>query len=239
MSIKSQIRKCLWRVGYDLSRFDPISHPVARKQYLLKQFRIDLVLDVGANTGDFAAQLRELGYIGRIVSFEPLTSAFQVLQRRAARDGKWTALNHALGDDATTTEINVAGNSSSSSLLNMLPSHLKASPESEYIARQTIRVETLDSVFSGVCPPGATIYLKIDTQGFEDRVLNGAEKSLSLIDTIQIELSLVPLYENGVLFPQIYESLTAKGYRLVSLEPVFSDPDTGQLLQMDGVFHRF
>jgi hypothetical protein len=97
---------------------------------------------------------------------------------------------------------------------------------------------TLDAVFAELCASAKSIYLKIDTQGYEDKVLRGAQASLARIDTIQVEMSLVPLYKDELLFADMCTLLGAKGYTLVSLEGVFSDPVTGHLLQVDGIFHR-
>jgi len=240
MSITHTLRQLLWRFGYDISRFSPESHPLARRKQLLQAFSIDLVLDVGANAGQYAWQLRsDLGYTGRIVSFEPLSAAYRLLAARASGDPLWSTFNQALGDANGQHQINVAQNSYSSSLLRMLPAHVAAAPESEFIGHEAIEVRTLDSVFGELCAGSRHIYLKLDTQGFESRVLRGAEASLGAIGTVQLEMSLVPLYENERLFPELYELLTAKGYTLVSIEPGFTDRATGQLLQVDGIFHRF
>ena len=99
MSIKHKIRKSLWRVGYDISRFTPTSHPLARRKQILNSYNIDTVLDVGANIGQFAQQLRDdLGYTNKIISFEPLSSAFELLKTNAGGDPNWEVFNIALGD---------------------------------------------------------------------------------------------------------------------------------------------
>lgn len=239
MSIKRELRKLFWKAGYDVSRFSPGSHPVARRGALLRLYRIDTVLDVGANSGQYARQLRgELGYAGRILSFEPLSSAFELLEASARRDPKWEVFNLALDDTDQRQEINVAGNSYSSSLLDMLPAHLKSAPTSGYVGTEAVEVRRLDSCFSDLCGSSDRIYLKIDTQGFESRVLKGAEESLSRIDTVQMEMSLVPLYDGEILLPDMCLLMRERGYDLVALEPGFSDATHGQLLQADGVFHR-
>ncbi len=83
------------------------------------------------------------------------------------------------------------------------------------------------------------MFMKIDVQGFESSVIKGAEKSLQHIDTLQLEMSLIPLYKNEMLFDDMLALLTGKGYQMVSIEPGFADADTGRLLQVDGTFHRF
>ena len=233
------LRKLLWSFGYDLTKFTPGAHPMARKKQLLESYGIDTVLDVGANGGQFGRQLRNyLGYARRILSFEPLSSAFALLKARAQGDPAWEVFDFAIGDAAERREINVAANSQSSSLLDMLPSHEKAAPEARYVGREVIEVRTLDSLFGELCRSARNVYLKIDTQGYESKVLKGAENSLARIGTVQLEMSLVPLYEGGLLLNEMCAFLSGKGYTLVALENGFSDPASGQLLQVDGVFHR-
>lgn len=227
-------------MGFDISRIGTSSHPLARRRALLESFEIRLVLDVGAGAGGFAKQMRkDIGYSGTIISFEPLSSAFKLLEEAARADTKWDVINCAIGDMEEKTTINIAGNSTSSSLLNMLPLHEKAAPDSIYVANESVNVKTLDHIFDDLAISEKNIYLKIDTQGFEAKVLKGAEKSLKRIDTIQLEMSLVPLYESETAFKDLYDILDSQGYTLVGFEPGFSDRISGQMLQLDGIFHRF
>jgi FkbM family methyltransferase len=233
------LRQILWRFGYDICRFNQTSHPLARRKHFLENYNIDTVLDIGANSGQFASELRQdLGYSGRIISFEPLREAFKSLKAHASNDPRWETFNFAIGDVEEKREINIAGNSLSSSLLDILPSHLTAAPESKYVGKEAIEVRTLDSIFGQVCENAKHIYMKIDTQGFEGRVLKGAAMSLPRIDTIQIEMSLIPLYGTELLFDEMCVLMREKGYTLVAIENGFSAPNTAQLLQIDGIFRR-
>ena len=239
MNLKHEVRRLARKAGYDVSPFNAKWHPAARRGRLMTFLQIDVVLDVGANTGQYAHELRsDLGFDGRIYSFEPTSAAFRTLQARAAGDAEWTTFNFALGDVAGRTTINLAENSESSSMLEMLPAHLSAEPESRFVSTEDIEIKTLDAIFEEVCRPGERVYLKIDTQGFEGRVLRGAEGSLDKIDTIQLEMSLAPLYDGQSSFSELVELLLSKRYTIVGLEPGFSDPLTGRLLQADAIFHR-
>jgi FkbM family methyltransferase len=240
MNIKHQVRRILWRMGYDFSRVTLESHPLFRRKALLASYDVNLVLDVGASIGQFGEQMRsDIGYSGDIISFEPLSSAFKLLKEKAKNDDKWEVINCAIGDVSEKAEINIAGNSYSSSILSMLESHEKSAPESKYVGREIIDVNTLDNMIDDLSIDAGNIYLKIDTQGFENKVIKGAEKALNRIDTIQLEMSLVPLYKDEFLFNELYNLLHSKGYTLVSLEPGFSDSNSGQMLQVDGIFHKF
>ena len=178
-------------MGWDIVQYRPATHPLARRARLLKDYRIDLVLDVGANTGQYARQLRELGYKGRIVSFEPVSSAVAELRRAAAYDANWQVRNHACGAENGKREIRVAANSQSSSFLPMKAEHLDAFPDSCYIGTEVVEIKRLDTIFEEVAGPEAKIWLKLDVQGFEAAVVEGSSGCLERIRAIQAEVSLV------------------------------------------------
>jgi len=119
--LKESIKSFVRHLGFDIHRLSVDANPSYRLLRALNRFGVDLVFDVGANTGQFATELRSVGYRGRIVSFEPLPDAHQVLSAAAARDSNWTVHSRgALGDVDGEIEMNIAGNSASSSVLPTL-----------------------------------------------------------------------------------------------------------------------
>ncbi len=209
-----------------------------RRLKIIRHYGVDTLLDIGAATGEYVEKMRECGYQNRIISFEPLKDAFTLLQKKAARDPAWQICNYALGSEEGRAVINVAGNSDSSSLLNMLPEHEAGEPDSRYVRREEIEIRRLDQVFGGFCSRQNRVMLKIDVQGFEKAVLEGAGKTLNEVTVIQLEMSLVPLYEQQPLFTEMIDYLSNKEFQLYSLENGFSNRHTGQLLQVDGIFVR-
>lgn len=239
VNLKYFIGAIFRKLGYDLVRYRSDSHPVAQLSKLIEFYQIDNVIDVGANTGQFALKLRDqIKYSGRISSFEPLTSAFKILEIKSRSDHFWSVYNYGLGDFIGEAEINIAENSYSSSLLNMMQTHLDAAPNSKYISKETITIRTLDSIFRDIVSSKDKVFMKIDTQGFESKVLKGAENSLKKISLIQLEMSLVSLYESEILFEDMLGLMKGYGYRLIGLVPGFADLNTGHLLQVDGIFSR-
>lgn len=230
------LNKSLHKMGAQLIRYP--NTDIKRRMALLRHFGINKILDVGANVGDYAIGLRDLGFQGKIISFEPLAATYQELKKNATDDNNWDAINIALGNTDEESFINIASNCNSSSLLDMLPDHVNSAPQSSYIGKEKIIVRKLDSVMKDYHSNGDNILLKIDTQGFEKQVLNGAEQSLPIIRGIQLEMSLLPLYSGSILYLEMIELLNNKGYKLYSLENGFSNPETGQLLQVDGIFFR-
>ena len=173
---RQHVQNTFQRLGWEVRRN---SYPNS-EEILLRRFldaaRPDLVFDVGANLGQYAGLLRKCGYHGRIVSFEAQRSVHAKLTAAAGQDPNWIiAPCCALGREAGETEINVAGNSLSSSLLPMLATHLSAAPESRYVSKERIRLARLDEVApTDMLGPNCRLLLKIDTQGFEEEVLAGA-----------------------------------------------------------------
>jgi FkbM family methyltransferase len=216
------------RLGFDVTRFD--------RGKLIKHHRITVVFDVGANAGQYATELRALGYAGRIVSCEPLADAFRRLSARAASDPDWTALQLALGDADRTATINVAANSQSSSLLDMLPRHREAAPHTSYQGTEEVKMVRLDTIFDDHVRADDRVLVKLDVQGYERFVLAGAQRALPRVLGWQLEMSLVPLYRGEATYLDLIGDMSARGFQLMSLDPVFRDPRSGQLLAVDGLF---
>ena len=205
---------------------------------LLEYFGIQTLLDVGANTGQFAYYTRQLGYRNTIVSFEPMSSAYAVLQKFAKRDPNWQICNYAIGHTDGMIEINISANSVSSSILDMMPEHLRSAPDSAYEGKEQVAIHKIDSVIGDFVNNYDTTFMKIDTQGFEKNVIEGAENSIKLIKGLQVELSMVELYKGETLISDMITLIEDKGFNIYSLEPGFYDKSTGQLLQVDGIFFR-
>ncbi len=233
------INERLRALGFEMARYPPATHALSRRRRLMERTTTDLVLDVGANTGQYVEELRRhQRYRGRVVSFEPLASAFEHLERSAHGDPLWEIWPVGLGAFCGSAELQVAGNSRSSSILPMLPAHLAAAPGSACVGTQGIEVRTLDSLFPAIVRDARRVWLKIDTQGYEHQVLAGAGSSLAHIDTIQMEMSLIRLYEGAPMLQQTLALMAGLGFRLVGLEPGFEDAASGELLQADGLFRR-
>lgn len=196
-------------------------------------------MDVGANVGQFASGIRCSGYVGNIIFFELLSKAYAVLQQTSSSDAKWTAYPRcAIGASNGEIEINIAGNSVSSSMLPMLDRHISAEPLSGYVGKESVPLLTLDSVMPDILEIFKNSFLKIDTQGFEGEVLNGAQNVLPHIRGVLLELSLVPLYEGQFLWQEMMSRLNAEGFVLWTILPSFTDSNNGRTLQADGVFFR-
>ena len=235
--VKALLKKLANRFGYDLLHL-PTDPLVRRRLDLLKKHRINLIFDVGANTGQFALNMRKLGYKGQIVSFEPLPDAFKQLAQNAEKDSLWDIHNTAIGNQTGKITIHVAQNSYSSSILDILPAHVESAPDSVYTGTVDVPITTIDSVIDQYYQPGKKLYIKIDTQGYERQVLEGCKKSFQKITGFQMELSLVPLYAGETLMQEMIEILKDKGYVLQLIESGHLNYTTGEILQVEGYFFK-
>ena len=213
-------------------------HIGPRRVRILAENRIDIVLDVGAHVGSYGLELRRAGYTGHIVSFEPLTLAYGSLATSASKDPKWMSVQTALGEYDGSAVLNISGNLYSSSLLPMCEVHVESQPVSAYVGEEVVKVSRLDDTCSAFLRGDERIWLKLDVQGYERQVIDGATRILPQIQVIEAELSLVPLYEGQSLFREMIDFLDSLGFDLISLERGYTDRLSGHVLQVDGIFLR-
>ena len=231
------IRSVLNPIGYDIVKFRTTWPPHIVLDHL-EMNNINIVLDVGANSGQYSQGLRKAGYKGRIISFEPASLPYQGLKKNALHDKNWQTFNYALGETTGSSSIHISRHSPSSSILPMTSLHLDASPGSEYLSEETIEVKTLDSIYDSLGIRGENVFLKVDTQGYEKKVLDGALECLSSITGIQLELSANELYEGEEIYYSICRYVEERNFRLVRIIPGFAHKGTHEMLQFDALFFR-
>jgi FkbM family methyltransferase len=200
--------------------------------HILHQLEIDIVLDVGANVGGYRTFLRDhVGYTGRIVSFEPVASEYRSLMASAAGDPRWRGMPLALGDTDCEMNIKVSRKTTMSSFLppntaaltGMGYQHLM--DVTEAVRTEPVAVRRLDSIIDDVLDgrSDARIFLKCDTQGFDMKVMAGAERSLKLVAALQVELSFKPIYAEAPRYDEVLERMTGGGFDVAGIYPVRRD----------------
>ena len=223
--------------GYEISKPGYSDKTAITYRKLIQHFNIDLIIDVGANEGQFSQSMRKLGFTGKISSFEPLTDVFKELSEKAEKDNLWQVFNLALGNADEQQEINVSKNRVSNTD-QMMPEHVKQEPESFVVRKQKITVRRLDTIWNQISPGSGNVFLKLDVQGFEKYVLQGAKESLKHIKLIQLEMALVPLYKEELLLAEMLQFMEGLGFSLYNLMGGFNNFETGQQFQVDGIFVR-
>lgn len=235
MKLKTIVKKTANKFGLDILKYPQVD--LRRRIKLVKNHGINTIFDIGANEGQYAKSMRELGFNGRIISFEPLSETFKILEKNFKNDNNWKGENIALGNTNDENYINVAEHTTCSSILNF-NSGSGGDFSVAYKNKEKIRVKRLDNILQKYLNPDSVILLKIDVQGYEKLILDGLGDYFDKIKGIQIEMSLIELYKGEELFMQMINFMKDKGLDLYSIENVCYDGDSGRLLQIDGLFFR-
>lgn len=233
--LKRLIHQTLQSVGWDLRRVGNFREPNLAD--FLHCQAIDLVLDVGANEGQFAMALREAGYAGEIISFEPISFVFAKLAANAARDHDWTARRQALADHVGGAKIEVTARTVYSSMKPQAALRRDSQdPDTAVIGVEAIEVTTLDHIFAEFA--GRKVFLKMDTQGFEQQILMGAARSLPEVAAVQLELPVVHYYERVWPLTEAIGFMARAGFVIAQVRPVHYIPGTASVAELDCVFQR-
>lgn len=211
-----------------------LEQPELRRDWL-SSLPVRTVLDIGANTGQFAAEIRDLMPGAFIYSFEPLRDEYAALVSQMRGDGRFRAFNFALGEGEARALIHRSSFSQSSSLRPMLDLHKAAWPHTAGAVAEEIEVRRLDSL--GI-EPEPELLVKIDVQGFEDKVIEGGRATIGRAAYVITEVSFAPLYEGQPLFEDIYRLLGGMGFEYRGTLTQLPDPRDGRPLQADAFFVR-
>jgi FkbM family methyltransferase len=196
--------------------------------------KIDTVIDVGANVGQFGESLRVGGYRGRIISFEPIDAAFQELSKKAASDSKWEALHCGLGAAPSEAVIHVSELSVCSSILDLTAVASLHDSRVAVTRTEKIEIRTLDQVAASL---SGSILLKIDTQGYEKQVIEGGPQTIARVKGILMELPIVHVYEGEWQFHEAAKYMADLGFVPAQILPVnYHGKDNVSVVDVDCLF---
>jgi FkbM family methyltransferase len=198
---------------------------------------VTVVLDVGANTGQYVDWLRDFGYDHQVVSFEPIPEVFGELRQRLHRDERWLGVQAAVGARGGTATMQVMRDSKCSSLLapRAIGNYIPGAAVAESVE---VPVVSLDDAWSQFVRPDDRVAVKIDVQGFEAAVLDGLAEHVRSVSVIEVEVALTELYEGATAPEELLRRLGKDGFGIVSLDRGFVDSDTGQVLDIDMLLER-
>ncbi|MGH7384245.1 MAG: FkbM family methyltransferase [Candidatus Rokuibacteriota bacterium] len=226
--LTSLLRRAVRAAGYKIiPRRD--NHAFASHlRVLFARMGIDCVLDVGANLGQYRQFLRkEVGYTGHIASFEPQAACLRELETRARRDPLWTIYGFALGSEGGQQSLNVMRESAFTSFLPPDSSVVPKFMHLNTIAHvETVVVKRLDDVIDEIraTSGGRSMYLKLDTQGYDLEVIKGASAALASVAALQTEISVQPIYDRMPDWLTSLRILKEHGLDVTGLFPVSQDP---------------
>lgn len=206
---------------------------------LLTSYNINVILDVGANEGQFAEMVFSMGYHGRIVSFEPSSNAFNILQKKTLAVKHWECHNYGLSDTDSDAKLHVYEDDTFSSLYTPSKEGRKLfGTMIEETGHENIKLMTLNSIYSGLnLNKSDRILLKSDTQGHDYEVIEGCDQCLQQLDVVMTEASFLPIYQSNATALKILSLLASKGFVLSGLYPFSFTPDL-RLIELDMFFVR-
>ena len=204
---------------------------------IIRKHGIDTIMDVGANEGQFALRMRDLGFNGMIHSFEPVKKTYAALAEKAARDPHWKAHNFALGKAAGRATINVYDTSQFSSFLQSSDFGRDRFGDMRLSGAEQVEVKTFDAFFRDAGVKSDRIFLKMDTQGFDLDVFAGASESLDNIVGLLSEVAFVPIYEGMPDYLTALDEYAQRGFRVSGFYPVTKRDDFA-MIEADCVMVR-
>ena len=193
---------------------------------------INVLIDVGANVGNYSQEARRCGFRGDIIAVEPLIEAYSKLRKKFANDSKFNGFNCAVGAENKEGSLYVSHANAASSMLSVTDLNTRVAPGARVIRTDRIGVRTIDDILTGR-PSAQRYYLKIDVQGAERDVLVGAMHSLLQICAIELEVSLQELYKGSWLWTEAINWLNDNGYQVIRVDPGYTDLRTGRTYQLD------
>lgn len=240
ISCKILIKKILRAFGVELHRISTSRSYFTQSEInqlkWLRDLEIKTILDIGANTGQFAQSISEILPNSTLYAFEPLPDCYAELIKNLIGLPKAEAFNIALGDETGKVQINYNEFSPSSSLLPLAELHKETFPYAQNTTSQEIEIARLDDIAAKLqlIEP---ILIKLDVQGFEDQVIEGGVQVISQAAIIIIELSIEPLYEKQLLFNDIYAKLRDLGFQYHgNFQQAYNND--GRILYVDSIFVR-
>ncbi len=231
--LRSIVKAPLNAVGLDLVRYHP-QYSIGQYAYIAT-LGIQTVIDVGAHTGEFAKMIAEMMPGISILSFEPQQAEFTELETTLSALPDARAFKFALGDRGETLELHRSDFSQSSSLRVMTDLHKEAFPESAGETIEQVEVRRLDDVLETL-EIKPEILLKIDAQGYEDKVIAGAPRTLAQSKAAIIEVSFRELYAGQPLFDSIYRTMHEVGFSYMGSLYQLTHPTDRSVLQADALF---
>lgn len=201
----------------------------------LKKQKIGMIIDIGANRGQFALSMRKLFPYAKIISFEPLSEEYSMINNKFIKDTRFESFNLALGNSKGEAKINRNKFSPSSSLLSITENHTHNFPKTATTFEEIIHINTLDDCAKAIELENP-LFIKIDVQGYEKQVIMGGIETLKKATFVLIELSFQELYVGQSTFHDIYSILHKLGFEFRGVYNQLISPIDRSILQIDGLF---
>jgi FkbM family methyltransferase len=239
--LKRTLRKAAYTLGLHVGKFPATDTLQGHLKYFFQRAGINCVLDVGAHQGEFAGSLQEIGYKGRLVSFEPVKANYEILAGKARAERDWLAHHCALGAEDGEQEINIYQQTVFNSFLSSSEMGTERFGAAvELATKERVRIRRLDQVFrdciAGIANP--RVFLKMDTQGWDMEVLKGASGVLDQIVGMQSEMAVKQIYGGMTGYTAALEHFAKLGFHVTGMFSVSRDTDGLQIVEFECVLVR-
>lgn len=225
---KKIVKKFLKSLGYDIDRKRRLKH---YREILSYNFAV--ILDIGANVGQFSQEMLDVFPNAQIYAFEPIASCFEKLKKISNK--QFHPLPYALGNKNGEVEINVSSYSQSSSLLPMSDMHKEIFPHTAGSHKETIRIRRLDDIVKEINIK-IPLLIKMDVQGYEKEIILGGRETFKKASAVISETSFVPLYKGQPLAEEIRNLLEELGFEYQGFLNQKKHSQTGKALFEDSLF---
>jgi FkbM family methyltransferase len=239
--LKQTLRKAAYTLGLHVGKFPAVDTLQGHLKYFFQRAGINCVLDVGAHQGEFAGSLHEIGYKGRLVSFEPVSVNYEILARKARAERDWIAHHCALGAEDGEQEINIYQQTVFNSFLSSSEMGTERFGAAvEQARKERVRIRRLDQLFGDCIAgiPDPRVFLKLDTQGWDLEVLKGASGVLDRIVGLQSEMAVKQIYGGMTGYTAALEHYAKLGFQVTGMFPVSRETDGLQIIEFDCVLVR-
>lgn len=237
--LKSSAKKLLCKLGYTLTKNerDPMFRLGGIASLPIKSV-IDIGANEGATEGQFAQKINKYFPTAHLYCFEPLKEPYEKLEQWAKkRRAPTTVFNLALGDQEKTVTMFLHSNhSSSSSLLETTTLNETLYPFMTKQESVEVEMKTLDNVFEHLPQPEKELLIKIDVQGFEEKVITGGKKTFTEAKAVILEVAIDPLYKDQASFEKILLLLKSLGFHYAGNLEQIASPKDGHIIYFDAIF---
>jgi len=222
--------------GYEVLKKKKIQTINNHLEYIFNKTKIDYVIDVGANEGQFALSLRRINYKGDILSFEPTSKPYKKLVENSKNDSHWNVMKIALGEKKELRKINVFEASDLNSFYEASElGKSRFNKRMKKIKTETIEIKTLDSILKKIDLKNKNIFLKIDTQGFDINVFRGAKKHMSKICALMSEIPIQKIYKTTQSYHDILKEYESHKFQISGIFPVSQNKKNHTAIEFDCV----
>lgn len=242
--MRKAIRNFLSKLGYDIIKTnytykrDGEEHGTVKQEFKwLTNYNFKTIIDIGSNEGQSLDKFRYLFPNAMLYCFEPIPKAFNQLKKNFELDKRISFNNIGIGNEVAEVEFNLNQYTQSSSLLELSEEHKHNFTQAVNTSKIQVKIDTLDNFFKDV-ELEKPYLIKIDVQGYEDKVVTGGKDIISEAAIVISEVSYRPMYEGQMVFDDLQKLFADLGFTFIGNAEQLYSPQDNKILQADAIFEN-